>query len=41
MVSDLTFCELREKEVINIVDGKKLGRILDIEIGRASCRERV
>ena len=30
MVSDLTFCELREKEVVNIVDGKKLGRILDI-----------
>ena len=34
MVSDLTFCELREKEVINIVDGKKLGRILDIAFTR-------
>lgn len=27
---DLTFCSLKEKEVVNIVDGKKLGRILDI-----------
>lgn len=27
---DLTFCELREKEVVNIVDGRRLGRILDI-----------
>ncbi|MDR1906346.1 MAG: YlmC/YmxH family sporulation protein [Clostridiales bacterium] len=27
---DLTFCELREKEIINIADGKKLGRITDI-----------
>ena len=30
MIADLTFCELREKEVVNIADGKKLGRILDI-----------
>lgn len=30
MVNDITFCELREKEVINTVDGKKLGRILDM-----------
>ncbi len=29
-MSELTFCELKEKEVINIVDGKKLGRMLDI-----------
>lgn len=27
---DYTFCELREKEVVNIADGKKLGRIMDI-----------
>lgn len=32
MISDLTFCELREKEVVNITDGKKLGRILDIAL---------
>ena len=29
---DYTFCELREKEVINISDGKQLGRIVDIAI---------
>lgn len=27
---DYTFCELREKEVINIADGKQLGRIVDL-----------
>jgi YlmC/YmxH family sporulation protein len=27
---DYTFCELREKEVINIADGKQLGRIIDL-----------
>lgn len=30
MAQDITFCEMREKEVVNIVDGKKLGRILDM-----------
>lgn len=32
MMNDLTFCELREKEVINTIDGKKLGRIIDMVI---------
>ncbi|MFI3229231.1 MAG: YlmC/YmxH family sporulation protein [Bacillota bacterium] len=27
---DYTFCELREKEVINIADGRRLGRIIDL-----------
>lgn len=27
---DYTFCSLREKEVVNIADGKKLGRIIDL-----------
>ncbi|MCL1901137.1 MAG: YlmC/YmxH family sporulation protein [Firmicutes bacterium] len=27
---DITFLELRSKEVINIIDGKKLGKIIDI-----------
>ena len=27
---EYTFCELREKEVVNVADGKKLGRISDI-----------
>lgn len=30
MEIQLTFCELRRKDVINIVDGRKLGRIIDI-----------
>lgn len=30
MVKDITFCEMREKEVVNVIDGKKLGRILDL-----------
>lgn len=30
MVNDITFCELREKEVVNTIDGKKLGRIIDM-----------
>lgn len=28
----LTFCELKSKEVINVCDGARLGRICDIEI---------
>ncbi len=32
MMNDLTFCELREKEVVNTIDGKKLGRIIDMVI---------
>ena len=27
---DFTFCELREREVINIADGKRLGRVIDM-----------
>lgn len=27
---DFTFCELREREVINVADGKRLGRLCDI-----------
>lgn len=27
---DFTFCELREREVVNIADGKRLGRTIDI-----------
>lgn len=30
--NEITFCELREKVVINIIDGKKLGHILDISM---------
>ncbi len=27
---DYSFCELREKEVVNTVDGRRLGHIIDI-----------
>ncbi len=27
---EITFCDLRAKEVINIIDGRKLGKIVDI-----------
>lgn len=30
MSEELSFCDLRSKELINSVDGKKLGRIIDI-----------
>lgn len=33
---DLSFCELRAKEVVNICDGKKLGNIIDL-IFDCSC----
>lgn len=29
-MSELSFCELRAKEVINSVDGRRLGRIIDL-----------
>jgi len=32
----MTFCELRDKEVINVITGKRLGFINDIELD-ASC----
>jgi len=32
MMNDITFCELREKEVVNTIDGRKLGRIIDMVI---------
>ncbi|MEG1509665.1 MAG: YlmC/YmxH family sporulation protein [Clostridia bacterium] len=34
---DLTFCELREKEVINVVDGKRLGRVIDLAFTVQGC----
>lgn len=34
-MKDFTFCELREREVVNVADGRKLGRIYDISFG--SC----
>jgi YlmC/YmxH family sporulation protein len=32
MNCEITFCELREKEVINMCDGKSLGRVIDLAL---------
>ena len=37
-MNDLTFCELRGKEIVNVVDGKRLGRIIDLAL---TCNGRV
>ena len=31
-MANTTFCELREKEILNICDGARLGCICDLEI---------
>lgn len=33
-----SFCELKNKEVINICDGRRLGFVSDIEIDLENCR---
>ena len=35
---ELSFCELRCKQVVNVIDGKVLGRICDIVFSRESTR---
>ncbi len=35
---ETTFCELRKKEVINVVDGKILGHIIDMVISTSTCK---
>lgn len=37
-MNELTFCELREKEIVNVVDGKRFGRIIDLAL---TCNGRV
>ena len=37
-MNELTFCELRGKEIVNVADGKRLGRITDLAM---SCNGRV
>ena len=34
----MSFCELRCKQVINVIDGKVLGRICDVVFSRGSAR---
>lgn len=35
---EVSFCELRTKMVINVVDGKALGRIVDIVFSRENAK---
>ena len=38
MSNELAFCELRTKQVINVIDGKCLGRVCDIIFSRHSSK---
>ena len=38
MGHELSFCELRSKQVVNVIDGKVLGRICDVIFSRQSAR---
>ncbi len=38
MSVEVSFCELRTKMVINVVDGKALGRIIDIVFSRENAK---
>ena len=38
MGHELSFCELRTKQVVNVIDGKVLGRICDIIFSRGGAR---
>lgn len=38
MATEYTFCELREKAVINMIDGKCLGKVVDLAF---TCRGQV
>lgn len=35
---DISFVELRCKEVVNTINGKRMGRVIDIVISCKSCR---
>ncbi len=35
---EISFCDLRTKEVVNICDGKKLGNIVDIVFNSCTCK---
>lgn len=38
MGHELSFCELRSKQVINVIDGKVLGRICDVIFARGTAK---
>lgn len=33
----MTFCELRQKDVINICDGRRLGKPIDLALNESAC----
>jgi YlmC/YmxH family sporulation protein len=33
----MTFCELKQKDVINICDGRRLGKPIDLVLNEAAC----
>jgi len=38
MSNELAFCELRTKQVVNVIDGRCLGRVCDIIFSRHNSR---
>lgn len=35
---EINFCDLREKEVVNTVNGKRLGRVFDLVLSCSNCK---
>lgn len=35
---EISFCDLKQKEVVNICDGRRLGKVVDLVIGLSSCK---
>lgn len=35
---EISFCDLRQKEVVNICDGRRLGKVVDLVISLTSCK---
>lgn len=35
---EISFCDLRQKEVVNVCDGKRLGRVIDMVISLNTCK---
>ena len=35
---EISFCELKQKEVVNVCDGRRLGKVIDLVISLTSCK---
>ncbi|HPG92677.1 MAG TPA: YlmC/YmxH family sporulation protein [Clostridia bacterium] len=35
---NVTFCELRSKDVVNVIDGKRMGRVVDLVFCCNGCK---